>query len=275
MRPSIRLAALLAVALVPAACTITIKEAPEEREEREIVVRREEVREEPTPAAAGERETPPTATLVPRDLDLTGRRRTIRSLLLDDDGSEGFVLEPNSEGYPVMDLLTRVSEATGCPLLYDRLTAQIAASRVTFTGREVVPPGRALAWLQAVLYFHRLMMTPLGPETPGTPPRFSVMDMANPAVQSAAIFVPEGEIEAHADREGLYLNTVFPLGHAADPQRVRAMLSQYSTKTAAIGRVLDLSDAHAVFAADFAPTLAVMRRTLEAMGALRSPAAGE
>ncbi len=74
------------------------------------------------------------------------------------------------------------------------------------------------------------------------------------------------DVEGLADRDGLYITTVIPLDDRIESTRVRSALSQLSTRTAGLGKVVDISAPPALIVMDVAPVVANMRKMILQMG---------
>ena len=76
-------------------------------------------------------------------------------------------------------------------------------------------------------------------------------------------------LPALAGRTGIYVSCVLTLPEGVDAPRVRQALSQYSTKTAGLGRINDAANAGVLIVGDFAAIVATMRRVLDEMAIQR------
>jgi general secretion pathway protein D len=88
------------------------------------------------------------------------------------------------------------------------------------------------------------------------------MDQADPNLKSRPVYIEEDEIDAYADRDGLYVVTTLTLHNISDTTRVRNALSPLSTATAGIGRIQDIAGSRSLIVGDFAPVVAAMKKLL-------------
>ncbi len=167
-----------------------------------------------------------------------------------------------ADGIEWRELIQRVATEARVTIVYDEANATIRGRRVTLRGKLAVPRGDLVAWSADVAAVNGLALIPLGPADRR---QFVLLDMANPVLSQTPEFVPEDELPEYAGRGGLYISSVLKLPAGVDTARVRQMLSQFSTRTAGLGRVTDLSDTGSIVVSDFAHVVATMRRALDEM----------
>ena len=88
---------------------------------------------------------------------------------------------------------------------------------------------------------------------------------------TTATFVSEEHVESYADRDGLYVITTVQLSSTVNPNQVRSAASQFLTRTAAIGKVMAVDDPPALVVIDMAPSVAAVKRAVNATGAAYHP----
>lgn len=168
---------------------------------------------------------------------------------------------PDPGGVPVLEFLATIQRRTGAIVLYDEATNQKLRSRLTWVGTWRVPTSRVLDFARSVLFAHNMVLVPLGPQE-GVP-SYALLDQNNPQVKAHPVFLREQEVLGYADCDGLYVVTVLRLRDIVDSGRARQALSTMTTQTANIGRIQDVPGGRAILVADFAPTVAAMKRVLD------------
>lgn len=164
------------------------------------------------------------------------------------------------------DLFALVARETGLRIRYERHNAVVKSKRVQIVGPVRVPRDDLLAWFQDTCFVDGLVAIPYGPQDRR---ELVVLDQANANLTQHPVFVPEDELPELAGRTGVYVASVLTLPEGVDPARTRQALSQYSTKTAGLGRINDVADANALIVGDFASIVATMRRVLDELAIRR------
>lgn len=214
----------------------------------------QQVAAEDAPAATWEPWPPPGRTDVPRP---------------EASGGTVEIVCPDG-GMPALDLVRLVSKETGIAVSYDSSPqGKIKVVRIEWAGTLRVPRLRLLDAARALLAHHSLVLVPVGPEE-GTE-TWMVLDMANPMVKSRPTWIPEEEVLAYADCDGLYVCTTLRIRDTVDTQRVRTALTPLATTTAGIGRVQDVPGTRHVILGDFAPVVAAMKRLVDEINRLAEP----
>lgn len=255
-----RLASVTLVALLAAACAHTT--------ERVVEVRTESAAEKVTERFSSQQkaaEQAPPATLAPVARPAAAYTRAAGWGRREAGGEVVEVPFPR-EGFAYRDLIAFVSEHAGVRIRYEESSAVLKSKRVTLVGPVRVARSDLVAWFQDVLAYDNLVAVPWGPADRR---ELAVVDAANPTVTSSPRFVSEDELPALAGRAGLYVVCALTLPEGVEPMKARNALAQYSTKTAAIGRVTDVGDVGVLLVADFAAVVAVMRRTLDELAIRR------
>lgn len=170
---------------------------------------------------------------------------------------------PKEGGWKIEELFEQIQKTTGISILYDSGNATFKQTKIEFVGPHPIPESQLFDWLQAVLAYRKLVLVPVGPRSPEGRQQWFVMDQADPNLKSRPVYIKEDEIEAYADRDGLYVVTTLTLEHITDTTRVRNALSPLSTQTAGIGRITDIPGSRAMIVGDFAPVVAAMKKLLE------------
>jgi type II secretion system protein D len=171
-------------------------------------------------------------------------------------------LSPKEGGWKIDELFDNINKTTGISILYDSGNATFKQAKVEFVGVHVIEEDQLFDWLQAVLSYRKLVLVPVGPKSPDEKQQWFVMDQADPNLKSRPVYIKEDEIDAYADRDGLYVVTTLTLKNISDTTRVRNALSPLSTATAGIGRIQDIAGSRALIVGDFAPVVAAMKQLL-------------
>jgi hypothetical protein len=249
------------MALVPAACAHQREEVrqihhqPSQGVQVERVVEVEKLVEVPAE---------PAAKPLPRPVE--SYERIARFGKRAAPGGEMLTIPVPESGMKYLDLFELVARETGVRIRYEQQNVVIKAKRVSIVGEVKVPKDDLLAWFQDVCAYDGLAARPYGP-----PDRreLAVLDQVNAKLTSNPRFVTEDELPDLAGRCGEYVACVLTLPEGVDAPRVRQALSQYSTKTAGLGRINDAADAGVLIVGDFASIVATMRRVLDEMAIQR------
>ena len=102
-------------------------------------------------------------------------------------------------------------------------------SRVELIGDTVIWRRHALGWLRAVLTSNRVVVVPLGRESPHGVTRWYVGDQANPVQTSRATFVHEAQLADLSELDGAYVATVLSVPGGVDKNLLRNALSSLAT----------------------------------------------
>ena len=181
-------------------------------------------------------------------------------------GGEVLTIPVPDNGLAYPDLFELVARETGYRIRYEQHNAVVKSKRVSIVGDVKVPKDDLLAWFQDLCFVDGQIVLPYGP-----PDRreFAVLDYANAHVTSTPIFIDEDDLPDLAGRTGIYVAAVLTLPEGVDAPLVRQALSQYSTKTAGLGRINDAADSSVLIVGDFAAIVATMRRVLDEMAIQR------
>jgi hypothetical protein len=246
-----RHALIVAAALLPAACA-THDQQIQEHEHPPAVVQVEEVPQHAAPAVQE-----PAPMLRP-DASYDRMARYGKRASTSD---AAIVLPIGEAGMEYPELFRFVSEQTGIRIRYEQHNATIKSKKVYVTGPTRVAKDDLIAWMQDACMYDSLVVLPFGPSDRR---EYAAMDLANPHVVTFATTVHEDDLPALAGRAGMYVSSVLTLPHDVDPNRVRNALSQLSTRTAGLGRVMEMDKhAGAIMVSDFASVVANMRRMLD------------
>jgi len=178
----------------------------------------------------------------------------------EEDGEELIQITPKEGGWEIEQLFRTIAEYTGESIVYDPQAPQIARKKIEFVGTQTVPKKDLFAWFQSLLSFQRLILVPVGPKDYE---QWMALDLNASQITNRPIFVPEDEIEAWADRDGVYIVSTITVKNMGDTSRARNALAQLSTRQ--IGRINDVPGNMSFVVADFAPVVASMYRLLRAM----------
>jgi hypothetical protein len=122
--------------------------------------------------------------------------------------------------------------------------------KVLWDGTVLVPKSKVFAWCRSVLFFHRIVLVPVGPREGNL---WAALDVNAPQIQSHPEFVPAAELGAWKDRDGAYIVSVITPKHIKETSRVRNAMAQLTTRQ--IGRVNDVPATRSFIVADFAPVV--------------------
>jgi hypothetical protein len=186
-----------------------------------------------------------------------GRRPTVACSVV--------VFLPEANGWTIPELFETVGRQTGRSILFDPANRQIKTHKVVLVGPRSIHHSQIFEWLQGVLHVRGLTLVPNGPRGADGERQWICVDQADPALEASGDFVPEDELPLHAHRDGVLISTALTVSPSLDVSRIRTALSQLSTRTAGIGRVMDVKGSGAIFARDYAPIVARMRRLLDEM----------
>jgi len=169
------------------------------------------------------------------------------------------------------ELFALVARETGLRIRYEPYNAVVKSKKLEIVGPVRVPRDDLFAWFQDACFVDGLVAVPYGPSDRR---EVVVLDQANANLTQHPDFVPEDALPELTGRTGLYVASVLTLPEGMDPARARQALSQYSTKTAGLGRINDIPDARALVVGDFASIVATMRRVLDELAIRQYEAQG-
>lgn len=173
-------------------------------------------------------------------------------------------------GMKTLDLLRLLQEKTGAVVLYDTLTNQkLKTTDVEWFGTWRVPTSRLVDAVRAVLHHENLLLVPIG--LGGEGEAYFVQDQNNPVIKGRPVWLPETEVLAHEECDGLYVVTTLRVRDMVDTSRVRQALTSMTTMSASIGRIQDVPGGRTILIGDFAPVVAAMKRVVDEINARAVP----
>lgn len=157
------------------------------------------------------------------------------------------------------EFLGEAANATNTTILFDPNSQRIRSQRMGSNIDLKVPAGRLLDTYRALLSFYELTLIPVGPSGAGI---LLAIDSrsSNNMIKNKAKFVAPEEVQSYADRDGMYIATIFPLQHIQNFTVLRTALSTM-VSPAGIGRVHEIPGV-GIVVMDFAPTVAGMQNLL-------------
>jgi hypothetical protein len=171
-----------------------------------------------------------------------------------------YTLEGKEGGWEIEVLLAKLAELPDLNVVYDPQSPQLARKKIEFEGRVNLTRQEFFDWLRSLLFFHRLVLVPIGPPNGST---YSVVDLNSPMVTQHPVHVPASELSKWKNRDGTYITTTIQLKHLTDTARARNALAQICTRQ--IGRVNDNPSSQSFVIADFAPVVWAMAQILEGL----------
>lgn len=187
-----------------------------------------------------------------------------------DDGAP-FRLTAKAGGWSVSELCAALTQATGRPILLDRVDAAVRANRVECTADIEMSGPRLFDWVQAALFQKDLALVPVGPRCANWERTWQVRSICDPVMISSAVEVEDDHVLDYADRNGLYVVTTLRVPEGVDTTQMRNALSLLATQTAGLGRISDVPKSHSLVVIDFGPVVAAMKRQIDAVGAATPP----
>ena len=129
---------------------------------------------------------------------------------------------------------------------------------------------KVFGWVQAALYAKGLVLVPVGPTRLTEGGTWQLMSDCDPVMRQSPVVLEESDVLAHEDRAGLLVMTTLRVPDGVDSTHMRNALSPISTQTAGVGRIQDVPGRGLVIV-DFAPVVAAMKRTVDAVGGMEPP----
>jgi type II secretory pathway component GspD/PulD (secretin) len=159
----------------------------------------------------------------------------------------------------LQDFIAEMGVATNKTLIFDPNGQRIRNQQLGSKLDIQVPTGRLFDTYRAVLSFFELALVPVGPSGANI---YLVTDSrsTNNFVKNKATFVAPEDVPALADRDGMYIATIFPIQHVRNMTTLRTAMSTM-VSPAGIGRVYEIQEV-GVVVMDFAPTVAGIQNLL-------------
>jgi len=182
----------------------------------------------------------------------------LASVLADEPAGKVATIQYSSEA-TLVEFLSTMGMATNKTLIYDPNGQRIRNQKMGSSVEIKVPSGRLFDTYRALLSFYELTLVPIGPAGANI---YLVIDSrsTNNFIKNKATFVAPEDVPALADRDGMYIATIFPIQHVPNMTYLRAALSTM-VSPAGIGRVAEIPGV-GIIVMDFAPTVAGIQNLL-------------